>query len=136
MNHSADKIYSMVALRMSVFYVLQYNWVWHKWELVNSSTLKSVLFTLLRRVCISSFNLRQCRENWEANLTFKPQLQIWFKQLRCTNFSVQNVKYGTIKSYKNNIYKSIFWLNTKKIKNAKPDQNYTCRLMKNLYSKL
>ena len=63
-----DKIYSIVALRMSVFFslsnnVLPYNRVCDKEDLVNSSSLQSILFKVLRRVYRSSLNEGQWRRN-------------------------------------------------------------------------
>ena len=70
-----DKMYSIVTLRMSVFFslsnnVLPYNRVWDKEDLVNSSNL----------VDCSLLNEGQWRRKCEVNSISKPQLQIQFKQ--------------------------------------------------------
>ena len=69
-----DKIYSIVTLRMCVFFSLS------KEDLVNSSNLQSILFKALRRVDRSSLNVGQWRGKCEADLISKPQLEIGFKQ--------------------------------------------------------
>ena len=70
-----DKMYSVVTLRMNVFFslsnnVLPYNRVWDKENLVNSSNL----------VDCSLLNEGQWRRKCEVNSISKPQLQIQFKQ--------------------------------------------------------
>ena len=80
-----DKTYSVVALRMSVFFVLSnnvlpYNRVCDKEDLVNSSNLQSILFTVLRRVYHSSLHVGQWRRKCEVDSISKSQLQIGFKQ--------------------------------------------------------
>ena len=75
-NLSVDKIYSIIALRMSVFFslannVLSYNIV---------ANLQSILFKVLRKVYRSSLNLGQRRRKCEVDSISKPQLQIGFKQ--------------------------------------------------------
>ena len=80
-----DKIYSIVALRMSVFFsvsdkVLPSNRVCDKEDLVNSRNLQSILFKMLRRVYRSSLNVGQWRRKCEVDSISKPQLQIGFKQ--------------------------------------------------------
>ena len=54
-----DEIYSIVALRMPVFFslsnnVFPYNRVCYKEDLVNSSNLQSIFFKVLKRVYRSS----------------------------------------------------------------------------------
>ena len=66
-NLSVDKIYSIVVLRMRVFFslsnnVLPYNRVCDKENLVNSSNLQSILFKVLRRVHRSSLNVGQWKK--------------------------------------------------------------------------
>ena len=80
-----DKIYSTVALRMSVFFslsnnVLPCNRVHDKEDLVNSSNLQSILFKGLRRVYRSSLNVGRWRRICEVDSISKPQLQIGFTQ--------------------------------------------------------
>ena len=80
-----DEIYSVVALRMSVFFslssnVLPYNRVCDKEDLVNSINLQSILLKVLRRVYRSSLNVGQWRRKCEVDSISKPQLQIRFKQ--------------------------------------------------------
>ena len=83
-NLSVDKIYSVVALRKSVFFslinnVLPYNRVCDKEELVSSSHLESVFFKVLRRVH-RSLNVGKRTRKCVLNSISKPQLQIGFKQ--------------------------------------------------------
>ena len=78
-NLSVDKIYSIVALRMRVFFslsnnVLPYNRVCDKEDLVNSSNLQSILFKVLRRVNRSSLNVGQWGRKFEVDSISKPQL--------------------------------------------------------------
>ena len=66
MDLSVDKIYSIVALRMRVFFslsnnVLPYKRVCDKEDLVNSINVRSILFKMLRRVFRSSLNVGQWR---------------------------------------------------------------------------
>ena len=80
-----DKIYSFVALRMSVFFsvsdkVLPSNRVCDKEDLVNSRNLQSILFKMLRRVYRSSLNAGHWRRRCEVDSISKQQLQIGFKQ--------------------------------------------------------
>ena len=80
-----DKIYSTVALRMSVFFsllniMLSCNRVCDKEDFVNSSNLQSVLFKVLRKVGRSSLNEGQWRGKCEVDMISKPYLQIGFKQ--------------------------------------------------------
>ena len=82
---SVDKMYSVVALRMRVFFslsnnVLPYNRVCDKEDLVNSSNLQSILFKMLRRVYRSSLNAGHWRRRCEVDSISKQQLQIGFKQ--------------------------------------------------------
>ena len=68
-NLSVDKIYSIVVLRMRVFFslsnnVLPYNRFCDKEDLVNSSNLQSILFKVLRRVHRSSLNVGQWKKMW------------------------------------------------------------------------
>ena len=88
-----DKLYSIVALRVSVCFslsnnVLPYNRVCNKEELVNSSTLQSVLFRVLKKVYCSSLNVGQWRRKCEVDYISTPQLQIGFKNSwkLCLNF--------------------------------------------------
>ena len=85
MNLSVDKIYSVVALRMRVFFslsnnLLPYKRVCDKEDSVNSSNVQSILFKVLRRVYRSSLNVGQWRRKCEVDSISKPQLQIGFKQ--------------------------------------------------------
>ena len=80
-----DKIYSIVALRMSVFFslsnnVLPYNGVCDEEDLVNSSNLQSFLYKVLSMVDRSSLSEGQCRRKYEVDSISKPQLQIEFKK--------------------------------------------------------
>ena len=80
-----DRIYSIVALRMSVFFslsnnVLSYNRVCDKEDLVNSSSLQSILFKVLRRVYRSTLKEGQWRRKCDVDSISKPQLPIVFKQ--------------------------------------------------------
>ena len=80
-----DRIYSVVALTMSVFFSLSnnvspYNRVCDKEDLVNSSSLQSILFKVFRRVYRSSLNEGQWRRKCDIDSISKPQLQIGFKQ--------------------------------------------------------
>ena len=84
-NLSVDKIYSIVALRMRVFFslsnnVLPYKRVCDKEDLVNSSNVQSILFKVLRRVNRSSLNVGQWRRKCEVDSISKPLLHIGFKQ--------------------------------------------------------
>ena len=84
-NLSLDKIYSIVVLRMSVFFsllnVLPCNRVCDKEKFVNSSILQSILFkVLIRRVYLSSLCTGECRRKCEIYSIFKPQLQTGFKK--------------------------------------------------------
>ena len=70
---------------MSVFFslsnnVLPYNRGCDKEDLVNSSSLQSVLFKVFRRVYHSSLNEGQWRRKCDVDSISKPQLQIGFKQ--------------------------------------------------------
>ena len=83
-NLSVNKIYSIVALRMSVFIslsnnVMAYNRVFDKEDFVNSSNLRSISFKVLGRVDSSSLNEGHLRRKCEVDLISKPQLQIGFK---------------------------------------------------------
>ena len=60
--------------------VLPFNRVCDKEDLVNSSSLQSILFKVLRGVYHSSLNVGQWRSKCEVDLTSKPQLKIGFKQ--------------------------------------------------------
>ena len=84
-NLSVDKTYSIVALRMRVFFslsnnVLPYKRVCSKEDLVNSSNEQSILFKVLRKVYRSSLNVGQWRRKCEVDSISKPQLQIGFRQ--------------------------------------------------------
>ena len=70
---------------MSVFFylsnnVLACNRVCDKEDLLNSGSLQSILFKVLRRVYRSSLSIGQWRRKCEVDLMFKSQLQIGFKQ--------------------------------------------------------
>ena len=83
-NLSVNKIYSIVALRMSVFIslsnnVISYNRAFDKEDFVNSSNLQSISFKVLGRVDSSSLNEGHLRRKYEVDSIFKPQLQIGFK---------------------------------------------------------
>ena len=71
-NLSVDNICSIVALRMRLFSlsnnVLPYNKVCDKEDLVNSSTLQSILFKVLSRVYCSSLNEGQWRRKCETTI--------------------------------------------------------------------
>ena len=74
-----DKIYSIVALRICVYFslsnnVLPYNRVCDKEDLVNSSNLQSILFKMLRRVYRSTLNVGKWRRECEVDSISKPQL--------------------------------------------------------------
>ena len=76
---SVDKIYSIVALRVRVFFslsnnVLPCNRVCDKKDLINSSNLQSILFKVLRRVYRPSLNVGQWRRKYEVDSISKPQL--------------------------------------------------------------
>ena len=80
-----DKIYPVVALRISVFFLLSNNMlpsnrVCDKEDLVNSRNLPSILFKMLRRVYRSLLNARHWRRRCEVDSISKQQLQIGFKQ--------------------------------------------------------
>ena len=92
-----DKIYSIVALRMSELFslshnVLAYNRVCDKEDLVSSSNLQSILFRVLRKVYHSTLNVGQWRRKCEVDSISKPQLQIEFKQScrLCLSFAHAN----------------------------------------------
>ena len=83
-NLSVNKIYSIVALRMSVFIslsnnVISYNRAFDKEDFVNSSNLQSISFKVLGRVDSSSLNEGHLRRKYEVDSISKPQLQIGFK---------------------------------------------------------
>ena len=78
-------MYSIVALRMRVFFslsnnVLPYKRVCDKEDLVNSSNVGSLLFKVFRRMYRSLLNVGQWRRKCEVDSISKPQLQIGFKQ--------------------------------------------------------
>ena len=79
-----DKISSIVALRISVFFstsnnVLSRIRVCDKEKFVNSSDLQSILFRLLRWVNLLSLNIGQWRRKCEVDSISKPQLEIRLK---------------------------------------------------------
>ena len=83
-NLSVNKIYSIVALRMSVFIslsnnVISYNRAFDKEDFVNSSNLQSISFKVLGRVDSSSLNEGHLRRKYEVDSISKPQLQIGFR---------------------------------------------------------
>ena len=72
-----DKIYSVIALRKSVFLshnVLPYNRGCEKEDLVNSSNLESLLLKVLRRCIV--YHVQQWRRKSEVDLISKPQPQL------------------------------------------------------------
>ena len=75
----------MVALRTSAF-VSESNErepnkrVCVKQESLDSNILESMLFKVLRRVCLLSWNIGQWRRKWEVDSILEPQLQSGFKQ--------------------------------------------------------
>ena len=75
----------MVALRTSVFVsesneVEPNKKVCVEKESLDSNILESMLFKVLRRVCLLSWNIRQWRRKWEVDSILGPQLQGVFKQ--------------------------------------------------------
>ena len=56
--------------------MLAFNKVCDKEEFVNSNNLQSVLFKVLRRVCLSLLNVGHWRRKCEVDSISKPQLQI------------------------------------------------------------
>ena len=60
-NLSVDKTKSMVALRTSVFVSVSNKVRPYKKESVDSNILQSILFEVLRRVCLLSLNIGQWR---------------------------------------------------------------------------
>ena len=66
-NLSVDKTKSMVALRTSVFVSVSNKVQPYKKESVDSNILQSILFEVLRRVCLLSLNIGQWRRKWEFN---------------------------------------------------------------------
>ena len=47
---------------------------------MDSNNLESMLFKVLRRVCLLSWNIGQWRRKWEVDSILEPQLQSGFKQ--------------------------------------------------------
>ena len=64
--------------------MLAFNKVCDKEEFVNSNSLQSVLFKVLRRVCLSLLNVGQWRRKCEVDSISKPQLQIDDSDLRAS----------------------------------------------------
>ena len=56
--------------------MLAFSKVCDKEEFVNSNNLQSVLFKVLRRVCLSLLNVGHWRRKCEVDSISKPQLQI------------------------------------------------------------
>ena len=80
-----NRIYSIVALRISVFFslsnnVLPYSRVCDKNDLVNCSSLQLILFKVLMRAYRSTLNEEQWRRKCDVDSISKPQPQIGFKQ--------------------------------------------------------
>ena len=80
-----DKVHSIVALRMSVFFSLSKNIlpckrVCDRGDLVHFKNLQLILFKMLRRVYRPLFNVGQWRRKCEVNSIYKPQLQIEYKK--------------------------------------------------------
>ena len=47
---------------------------------MDSNNLESMLFKVLRRVCLLSWNIGQWRREWEVDSILEPQLQSGFQQ--------------------------------------------------------